>query len=129
MMHSSKIILYTTPDSNVKAEVILQDETVLHTQKPIGELFGVVNSTIGGHLSNIYKSGELEKDATVRKIRTVQTEGEREVTRNVNFYILDAIISVGYRVNSQQAKQFRVWATKTLHEFIIEVSICATPFS
>jgi len=119
-MNSSEIILYTTPDGNVKVEVILQDETVLLTQKAIGELFGVAKSTISEHLSNIYKSGELEKEATVRKIRTVQNEAGREVARNVDFYNLDAIISVGYRVNSQQATQFRIWATKTLREFIIK---------
>jgi hypothetical protein len=119
-MNSSEIILYTTPDGNVKVEVILQDETVLLTQKAMGELFGVSKKTISEHLSNIYKSGELEKESTVRKIRTVQNEGEREVTRNIDFYNLDAIISVGYRVNSQQATQFRIWATKTLREFIIK---------
>jgi hypothetical protein len=86
----------------------------------MGELFGVVKSTISEHLSNIYNSGELEKDATVRKIRTVQNEAEREVSRNLEFYNLDAIISVGYRVNSHQATQFRIWATKTLKEFIIK---------
>ena len=119
-MHSSEIILYTTPDGNVKVEVILQDETVLLTQKAMGELFGVSKKTISEHLGNIYNSNELQRDATVRKIRTVQNEGEREVTRNIDFYNLDAIISVGYRVNSQQATQFRIWATKTLREFIIK---------
>jgi len=119
-MNSSEIILYTTPDGNVKVEVILQDETVLLTQKAMGELFGVSKKTISEHLGNIYNSNELQRDATVRKIRTVQNEGEREVTRNIDFYNLDAIISVGYRVNSQQATQFRIWATKTLREFIIK---------
>lgn len=120
MMNSSEIILYTTPDGNVKVEVILQDETVFLTQKAMGELFGVSKKTISEHLGNIYKTNELQRDATVRKIRTVQNEGEREVTRNIDFYNLDAIISVGYRVNSQQATQFRIWATKTLREFIIK---------
>ena len=119
-MSNSEIILYTTPQGDIKVEVFLQDETVWLTQKALGELFGVAKSTISEHLSNIYKSGELEKDATVRKIRTIQNEGEREVARNVDFYNLDAIISVGYRVNSQQATQFRIWATKTLREFIIK---------
>lgn len=120
MMNSSEIILYTTPDGNVKVEVILQDETVFLTQKAMGELFGVSKKTISEHLGNIYKTNELQRDVTVRKIRTVQNEGEREVTRNIDFYNLDAIISVGYRVNSQQATQFRIWATKTLREFIIK---------
>lgn len=119
-MNNSEIILYTTPEGNVKVEVILQDETVWLTQKAMEELFGVVKSTISEHLSNIYKSGELQKEATVRKIRTVQNEAGREVSRNLEFYNLDAIISVGYRVNSHQATQFRIWATKTLKEFIIK---------
>ncbi len=119
-MNSSEIILYTTPQGEIKIEVFLQDETVWLTQRAMGELFGVVKSTISEHLSNIYKSGELEKEATVRKIRTVQKEAGREVSRNLEFYNLDAIISVGYRVNSHQATQFRIWATKTLKEFIIK---------
>ncbi len=119
-MNTSEIILYTTPDGHVKLEVILQDETVWLTQKAMGELFGVVKSTISEHLSNIYENGELQKEATVRKIRTVQNEAGRNVNRNLEFYNLDAIISVGYRVNSNQATQFRIWATKTLKEFIIK---------
>ena len=119
-MRQSEIILYTTPQGDIKVEVFLQDETVWLTQKTMGELFGVSKKTISEHLSNIYKSNELQREATVRKIRTVQNEGEREVTRNIDFYNLDAIISVGYRVNSQQATQFRIWATKTLREFIIK---------
>lgn len=119
-MNSSEIILYTTPKGDVKLEVIIQDETVWLTHKAMGELFGVAKSTISEHLTNIYQSGELEKEATVRKIRTVQVEAGREVARNLDFYNLDAIISVGYRVNSQQATQFRIWATKTLKEFIIK---------
>ena len=119
-MNNSEIILYTTPQGEIKIEVFLQDETVWLTQRAMGELFGVVKSTISEHLSNIYKSGELEKKATVRKIRTVQKEAGREVSRNLEFYKLDAIISVGYRVNSYQATQFRIWATKTLKEFIIK---------
>ena len=119
-MNNSEIILYTTPQGDIKIEVFLQDETVWLTQRAMGELFGVVKSTISEHLSNIYKSKELEKEATVRKIRTVQKEAGREVNRNLEFYNLDAIISVGYRVNSHQATQFRIWATKTLKEFIIK---------
>jgi len=119
-MNNAEIILYTTQQGDVKLEVIVQDETVLLTQKAMGELFGVAKSTISEHLTNIYQSGELEKEATVRKIRTVKNEAGREVARNLEFYNLDAIISVGYRVNSQQATQFRIWATKTLKEFIIK---------
>lgn len=119
-MNSSEIIIYTTPQGDIKLEVIVQDETVWLTQKAMGELFGVAKSTISEHLANIYQSRELEKEATVRKIRTVQNEAGREVTRSLEFYNLDTIISVGYRVNSQQATQFRIWATKTLKEFIIK---------
>ncbi len=119
-MNNAEIVLYTAPQGDVKVEVIVQDETVWLTQKAIGELFGVAKSTISEHLTNIYQSGELEKEATVRKIRTVQSEADREVARNLDYYNLDAIISVGYRVNSQQATRFRIWATKTLKEFIIK---------
>ena len=119
-MNNAEIIIYTTPQGDVKLEVIVQDETVWLTQKAICELFGVAKSTLSEHLTNIYHSGELYKEATVRKIRTVQNEAGREVVRNIDFYNLDAIISVGYRVNSQQATQFRIWATKTLKDFIIK---------
>lgn len=116
-MNSSEIILYTSPDGNVKVEVILQDETVLLTQKSMGELFGVETNTINYHLKEVFKTNELEKDSVIRKIRITAADGKRYLT---NFYNLDAIISVGYRVNSQQATQFRIWATKTLREFIIK---------
>ena len=119
-MNNSEIIQYTTPQGDVKLEVIVRDDTVWLTQKAMGELFGVKKSTISEHLTNIYQNIELEKAATVRKIRTVQTEAGREVSSNLEFYNLDAIISVGYRVNSQQATQFRIWATRTLKEFIIK---------
>lgn len=116
-MNSSEIILYTTPDGNVKVEVILQDETVLLTQKSMGELFGVETNTINYHLKEVFKTNELEKDSVIRKIRITAADGKKYLT---NFYNLDAIISVGYRVNSQQATQFRIWATRTLREFIIK---------
>lgn len=102
-MNSSEIILYTTPDGNVKVEVILQDETVLLTQKSMGELFGVETNTINYHLKEVFKTNELEKDSVIRKIRITAADGKKYLT---NFYNLDAIISVGYRVNSQQATQF-----------------------
>lgn len=87
-MASSEIILYTTPQGEIKIEVILQDETVWLTQRAMGELFGVSKKTISEHLGNIYKSNELQREATVRKIRTIQNEGEREVARNLEFYNL-----------------------------------------
>lgn len=116
-MNSSEIILYTNADGNVKVEVVLQDETVLLTQKALGELFGVETNTINYHLKEVFKTKELEKESVIRKIRITAEDGKKYLT---NFYNLDAIISVGYRVNSQQATQFRIWATKTLREFIIK---------
>jgi hypothetical protein len=114
------ILLYTAPSGAVKIEVIFEGETFWLSQRKMGELFGVEVQTINYHLKEIFKSGELEEVATIRKIRIVQTEGNREVAREVDFYNLDAIIAVGYRVNSYQATQFRIWATKTLKEFIIK---------
>lgn len=114
------IIIYSTPTGNVKVEVIFNDETFWLTQKRMAELFGVESNTITYHLKEIFKSGELATDATTRKIRVVQKEGNREVNRSTDFYNLDAIIAVGYRVNSFQATQFRIWATKTLKEFIVK---------
>jgi hypothetical protein len=116
----TNFLLYTGNDGKVNVEVFLKDETVWLTQKAMGQLFGVESHTITYHLKEIYNSGELEKSATTRKIRAVQPEGKRQILRNLDFYNLDAIISVGYRVNSYQATQFRIWATQTLKEFIIK---------
>ncbi len=115
-----KFILYTAPSGEVRVDVLLENESVWLTQKAIAALFGVVKSTISEHLTNIFETNELEKNATVRNFRTVQLEGTREVTRDLEYYNLDAIISVGYRVNSSKATQFRIWATKTLKEYIIK---------
>lgn len=114
------ILLYSAPTGSVKIEVIYEGETFWLSQRKMAELFGVDVRTINEHLQNIFKSGELEVSATIRKFRIVQTEGNREVQREVEFYNLDAIIAVGYRVNSYQATQFRIWATRTLKEFIIK---------
>jgi hypothetical protein len=118
--HQSDIIFYNTPTGDVKIEVVFNDETFWLTQKRMAELFGVEVPAINKHLSNIYETGELNKTATISNLETVQQEGNRKVKRNVEFYNLDAIIAVGYRVNSHQATQFRIWATKTLREFIIK---------
>ena len=120
MNEISNFVLYTTPNGDVNLDILLQDENLWLTQKGISELFGVSKSTVSHHLSNIYSDGELEKLATVRKFRTVQKEGTRAVQRELEYYNLDAIISVGYRVNSTKATQFRIWATNTLKEFIIK---------
>lgn len=116
----SDFLLYTSNEGKVNIDVFLQDETVWLTQKAMGLLFGVESHTITYHLKEIFKSGELDEKATTRKIRVVQNEGERQVTRKLDFYNLDAIISVGYKVNSYQATQFRIWATRTLKEYIIK---------
>ncbi len=117
---SSDIIFYSSPQGDVKIEVIFNDETFWLSQKKMAELFGVDVRTVNEHLQNIFHTEELDREATVQKIRIVQKEGNREVARNVEFYNLDVIIAVGYRVNSFQATQFRIWATKTLREFIIK---------
>ena len=113
-------LLYTAPNGAVKVEVILNKETVWMTQKSIAQLFGVNVPAVSKHLNNIYDSGELEKDSTISILETVQQEGKRNVKRNVEYYSLDAIISVGYRVNSSQATRFRIWATNILKEYIIK---------
>ena len=118
--NQSNFLLYTGNDGRVNVEVFLKDETVWLTQKAIGKLFGVKIPAVSKHLSNIFESGELQKEATLSILETVQNEGNRQVKRKTEFYNLDAIISVGYRVNSYQATQFRIWATKTLKEFIIK---------
>jgi hypothetical protein len=114
------IIIYNNPNGEVKVDVFVQDETVWLTQKSLAELFDTSTQNITTHLKNIYEDAELQEDATCKEILQVQIEGKREVSRNTKFYNLDAIISVGYRVNSSKATQFRIWATQTLKEFIIK---------
>ncbi|MWB93205.1 cell filamentation protein Fic [Flavobacterium sp. GA093] len=114
------ILLYQTSENNIEVEVTFLDENFWLSQKAMALLFDVDTRTINEHLQNIFNSFELEKNSTNRKIRIVQIEGKREVNREIDFYNLDAIIAVGYRVNSKQATQFRIWATKTLKEFIIK---------
>ncbi len=116
----SNFLLYTTPKGNVNVEIYFQNETVWLSQQKIASLFGVGKAAISKHLASIYESGELQKEATVSKMETVQQEGNRQVTRTIEYYNLDAIISVGYRVNSTKATQFRIWVTQTLKEFIIK---------
>lgn len=120
MTNSGQFLLYKAPSGAVNVDVFFQGETVWLTQKTLAELFGVQVPAIAKHLKNIFESGELGREATVSKMEIVQSEGGREVIRQVEFYNLDAIIAVGYRVNSFQATQFRIWATRTLKEFIIK---------
>lgn len=119
-MSDVDLILYNTPDGSTKVSVIYEAESFWLSQKRMAELFSVNVRTINEHLRNIYESEELSADRTVRKFRIVQREGKRDVEREIDFYHLDAIIAVGYRVNSFQATRFRIWATQTLREFIIK---------
>ena len=116
----TEILLYNTPNGKVKVEIYLQNETVWLSQQKMADLFGVDRSVVTKHLANIYSENELNKEATCAKIAQVQTEGDRTVNRRIEFYNLDAIISVGYRVNSIQATAFRIWATERLKEYIIK---------
>lgn len=113
-----EMILYSTPESDVTVSAIIKDETLWLNQKSLAELFNVDISTINQHLKNIFETQELEQNSTIGKFPIVQTEGKRTVRRTVTFYNLDAIISVGYRVNSKKATAFRKWATSVLNEYI-----------
>lgn len=116
----NKVLLYSTEESDVRVSVAFYDETFWLTQKSMAELFSVDVSTINEHLKNIFETGELDQNSTIGKFPIVQEEGNRTVRRTVTFYNLDAIISVGYRVNSKKATAFRKWATATLKEYIIK---------
>jgi len=116
----SDFLLYTGSDGKVNVEVFLKDETVWLTQKAMAELFGCTPDNISLHLKNIYKEKELDTNSTTEDFSVVQKEGKRQVSRKMEFYNLDAIIAVGYRVNSYQATRFRIWATKILKEYIIK---------
>ena len=111
---SSSIILYEAADGKVTVKVFFARETFWLTQKTMAELFGVNVPAVNKHLANIYAEGELTPEATISKMETVQDEGGRPVARTLEFYNLDAVNAVGYRVNSLKATQFRIWATNTL---------------
>lgn len=116
----SDFFFYKDSNREVKIEIYIFKETVWLPQDKIAQLFGVDRSVVTKHLKNVYKSGELSKEVTCAKIAQVQTEGTRRVTREIEFYNLDAILSVGYRVNSIQATQFRIWANSGLKEYLIK---------
>ena len=118
MIQEHEIVLYQVEGTNICVNVVFKDETFWMTQKAMAELFDVNVPAISKHLSNIFEEGELFKEATVSKMEIVQMEGNRKVKREPEFYNLDAIIAVGYRVNSKKATRFRQWATKTLKEYI-----------
>lgn len=117
---NNSIIIYQPHADQPAIDVRLEGETVWLSQRQMAELFDVDVRTISEHLSNVFSSGELEKEATIRKFRIVRHEGTRNVTRSVEHYNLDAIISVGYRVKSATATQFRIWATKRLREYLVQ---------
>lgn len=118
--HESNILFYTTPGGKVRVEVFYQAETFWLTLNRIADLFGTSKQVVSYHLKNIFESRELYREATVKEILTVQPEGGRDVSRKLDYYNLDVVIAVGYRVNSFEATQFRIWATNTLREFIVK---------
>lgn len=117
---SANILFYTTPDESVKVNVFYQDETFWLSQKSMAELFGVDVPAISKHLDNIYSTGELVQFSTISKMEIVQCEGTRQIRRTVDHYNLDMILSVGYRVNSKNATQFRRWANSVLKDYLIK---------
>jgi len=116
----NNLIIYTSKDGNIKVDVNIQNENIWMSQDIMANLYDTTKNNISIHLKNIFEEGELEKESTVKKILTVQKEGNREVKRNIEHYNLDAIIAVGYRINSKKATEFRIWATKILKEYMIK---------
>ena len=115
-----EILIYQTQEGHTKIDARLEDETIWLSLNQIADLFQKSKSTISEHIKNIFEENELEAEATVRKFRTVQKEGERNINREIEFYNLDVIISVGYRVKSHVGTHFRKWATERLREYIIK---------
>ena len=115
-----RFLMYHSDDGDISVNAVVKDETIWLTQKGMAELFDVEVPAVSKHLSNIFAEGELQPDATISKMEIVQQEGSRNVRRIVDFYDLDAIISVGYRVNSRRATHFRIWATSVLKEYMIK---------
>lgn len=113
----SNFLLYTTPEGNVKIEVFFRNETVWLTQKRMADLFGVGIPAVNKHLANIFESGELSENSVISILEITAEDGKKYKTK---FYNLDAVISVGYRVNSTQASHFRIWATQTLKQYIVK---------
>lgn len=119
-MSNFQFLIYTSAEENISVNAVIKDDTIWLSQKAMAELFGVNTPAISKHLQNIYLEHELSADATVSKMEIVQTEGTRSVKRSIDFYNLDAIISVGYRINSHRATQFRIWATSVLKEYMLK---------
>jgi hypothetical protein len=119
-MTNGEIILYQATDQALQLEVIIDDKTVWLTQGQMAELFNATKQNISLHINNVFREKELEPAATVKEYLTVQTEGNRQVKRKILYYNLDVIISVGYRVKSLRGTQFRIWATKVLHDYLLK---------
>ncbi len=117
---NNKLVVYQAKSGAIELKGDFKKDTMWASLNDIAKLFGRDKSVVSRHLNNIYKSGELNKKSTVAKFATVQYEGKRQVTREMNYYNLDAILSVGYRINSKQATRFRIWATKTLKQHLTE---------
>ena len=116
----NNMIIYVSKDGNVKVDVNIQNEDIWMSQDVMANLYDTTKQNISYHLNNIFKEKELDKSLTVKDFLTVQNEGNREVKRNIEHYNLDAIIAVGYRINSKKATEFRIWATKVLREYMIK---------
>ena len=119
-MNESNILLYETDEGKINVDVILKDETMWLTQKSMADLFECSSDNISLHLKNIFKENELDRNSTTEIFSVVRKEGNRNVNRELEFYNLDAIIAVGYRVNSKKATKFRIWATKIIKEYMIK---------
>lgn len=119
-MSKSNIVIYTSKDGVIKVDTTIVDDTIWMSQNELAKLFDTTKNNISSHMKNIFESGELEEISTVKNFLTVQKEGTRNVKRMVTHYNLDAIIAVGYRINSKRATDFRIWATKILKEYMIK---------
>lgn len=120
MDNTFRFLMYHSAEQNISVNAVIRDETIWLTQKAMAELFDCTPDNISLHLKNIFADGELDENSTTEDFSVVQTEGARQVKRKTKFYNLDAIISVGYRVNSRRATQFRIWATNVLKEYMIK---------
>ena len=116
---NSEILLYTSPDGQVQLDIRMQDDTLWMTQQMMAELFQTTEANINVHIKNILQEAELQEEGTIKEILIVRKEGSRNVRRPVNFYNLDMILSVGYRVNTRRGTQFRIWATQRLREYLV----------
>ena len=124
---NGQIAIYQTADGRTQIDVRMEKDTLWLTLLQMAELFDRDKSVISRHLKNVFDTGELPREATVAKTATVQTEGGRHVSREIEYFNLDAVISVGYRVNSIKGTQFRIWATQRLREYLVQVLLKLAP--